>query len=97
MTAVDGPVDLTQIFWPDGTVAPSGIRIVAAASENMSAPVAVTVASRAARGRPRWRRTPAFVLRVNGPSTLPAGPLTCEGVSVRLGGGGSTSGPSEIT
>ena len=35
-----------------------------------------------------------LVLTVNGPSTLPAGPLNCGGVMVRLGGGGWASGPA---
>ena len=34
------------------------------------------------------------VLTVNGPTTLPAGPLNCGGVMVRLGGGGCASGPA---
>ena len=85
-----------QIFCPDGTVAPLAIGTVPAASENMLPPVAVTVASPVPRGR-RRRRCPVLVLTVNGPTALPAGPLTLGGVMVRLGGGGWISGPSTLT
>ncbi len=85
-----------QICFGVETVAPLAIGTVPAASENMLPPVAVTVASPVARGR-RRRRCPVLVLTVNGPTTLPAGPLTLGGVMVRLGGGGWMSGPSDLT
>ena len=77
-----GPVERTQIFWPDGTLAPLAIGTVPAASENILPPVAVTVAG-------GW-----LVVTVNGPSTLCAGPLTYDGVIVRLGAGCSPTGPA---
>jgi hypothetical protein len=84
-------VERTQISVPDGTVAPLAIGFVAAESENISPPVARTVAGGALR-----RRWPGLllVLTVKGPSTLPAGPLTDGGVMVRLGFDGSISGPA---
>ena len=82
-------MERTQILWPSGTVAPSAIWFVPAESENIRPPVALTVA-----GGPDRRRLPVLVLTVNGPTTLPAGPLNCGGVMVRLGGGGSFSGPA---
>ena len=56
--------------------------MVAAASENISPPVAVTMAG-------GW-----LVVTLNGPSTLWAGPLTGDGVIVRLGFGCSPTGTS---
>ena len=59
-TAVeDPPVERNQIFWPDGTVVPSAIGTVPAASENMVPPVAVRVAVAAVGGdRERSDRAP---------------------------------------
>ena len=65
-------------------MAPFAIGTVPAASENISPPVAVTVAG-------GW-----LVVTVNGPSTLCAGPLTCDGVIVRLGFGCSPTGPASL-
>ena len=66
-TAAGGPVDWSQIFWPEGTVAPWPIGAVALASENMLAPVAVTVVG-------------ASESTVKGPRTDPGGPFKAVGV-----------------
>ena len=81
-----GSVGLSQICWPGGTAVLFAIGVVPDASENMSAPVALTVTV-----------VPASALMVNGPSGLSAGPRSVAGVIVRLGGGGCTSGPLLIT
>jgi hypothetical protein len=70
---------------PGWTVSPFAIGCVAAASPNIDAPVAVTLAG-------------TLELTVNGPTDWPVRPVVLAGEEiVRLGGGGWTSGPAAIT
>ena len=81
-----GPVDCSQICVPGAIGAPLLIGFVAAASENMRAPVAVTVTV-----------SSTVELIVNGPTVEPAGPFALVGLMVRLGDGGSMIGPAAST
>ena len=85
-TAALCPVCFSQICVPDGTVAPGAIGCVAAASLNMSAPSAVTLAAVAG----------PVAVTVNGPRTDPV-PLSVSGVMFTDGGAGGDAGPWAMT
>ena len=85
-TADVGPVEVSQIFWPDGTVAPLAIGIGGRRVRPHVPPVTLTVVL--APG--------ALEVTVNGPIDLAGRNAGVVGVMVRLGGGRFEQRPSAV-